>query len=41
MDGIITGTATLSQSGPGNNGIEGVHSILQSSKTEDSSSDAV
>ena len=34
IDGTLTGTTTLGQSGPGNNGNKGVLHILQSSRTE-------
>ena len=33
LDETVTGTTTLSKSGPGSNGNEGVLDILQSSKT--------
>ena len=41
IDGALTGTTTLGQSGPGSNGNEGVFHIPQSSRTEASPSDTV
>ena len=38
IDRNLTGTTTLSQSGPGSNGKDGALHILQISKTETSSS---
>ena len=41
IDGILTGTITLGQSGPGSNGNEGTLYFLQSSGTGASPSNAV
>ena len=39
MDGTLTGTTTLDQSGPGSNGNEGLRHISQSSRSGTSPSD--